>query len=320
MPLQINNPKGELVFDPYKHKERYQKFGNFIDGIVNKDKEIILRILKDFELGRNVNGTKGERSYTRLNTLKSRLRRISQLLTTHYKKGLTTATEAELVGLFKNMKDSLIKKSDGKPYKAVADYIKVYKTFWHWYMKVMKKEGKRFSDITEDLTTKREKPKFNYFTFENMKSMAEQAKYEYKVLMWFLFDSGIRAPTELMNVKSKDLQEDKRTGNYQLNIREETSKTFGRRIKLLLCSDMLKRYIKEKNLSHEDFIFTTDPGTVNKYLQRMGKRILGINDLTMYDFRHSSACYWLPRYKSESALKYRFGWKHIPLPIVKTEN
>ena len=28
----------------------------------------------------------------------------------------------------------------------------------------------------------------------------------------------------------------------------------------------------------------------------------------MYDFRHSSACYWLPRYKSESALKYRFGW------------
>ena len=30
--------------------------------------------------------------------------------------------------------------------------------------------------------------------------------------------------------------------------------------------------------------------------------------LTLYDFRHSSACYWLIRYKSESALKYRFGW------------
>ena len=33
------------------------------------------------------------------------------------------------------------------------------------------------------------------------------------------------------------------------------------------------------------------------------------NELTLYDFRHCSACYWLPRYKSESALKYRFGWK-----------
>jgi len=31
--------------------------------------------------------------------------------------------------------------------------------------------------------------------------------------------------------------------------------------------------------------------------------------LSMYDFRHCSCCYWLPRYKSESALKYRFGWK-----------
>ena len=34
-----------------------------------------------------------------------------------------------------------------------------------------------------------------------------------------------------------------------------------------------------------------------------------IKEITMYDFRHASACYWLPRYKSESALKYRFGWK-----------
>jgi len=319
MPLQINNPKGELVFDPYNQKQRYEKFGNSIEGITDKDREIILRMLKDFELGRNVSGSKGERSYTRLNTLKSRLRRISELLTMHYKKGLTTATEGELVQLFKNMKDGVVKKSDGKPYKAVADYIKTYKAFWHWYMKVMKKEGKRLSDITEDLTTKREKPEFNYFTFENMKSMAEQAKYEYKVLMWFLFDSGIRAPTELMNVKVKDLQIDKKTGNYQLNIREETSKTFGRRIKLLLCSDMLRRYIKEKDMSYEDFIFATNPATVNKYLQRIGKRILGINDLTMYDFRHSSACYWLPRYKSESALKYRFGWKQTEMIHYYTE-
>ena len=33
------------------------------------------------------------------------------------------------------------------------------------------------------------------------------------------------------------------------------------------------------------------------------------SQLTLYDFRHNSCCYWLPRYKSESALKYRFGWK-----------
>ena len=112
--------------------------------------------------------------------------------------------------------------------------------------------------------------------------------------MWFLFDSGIRAPTELMNVKVKDLQLDIKTNNYQLNIRDETSKTFGRKIKLLLCSEILKRYIAEKELKLEDFIFTTSPATVNKYIKRIGERILGLKNLTMYDFRHSSACYWLP--------------------------
>jgi hypothetical protein len=40
------------------------------------------------------------------------------------------------------------------------------------------------------------------------------------------------------------------------------------------------------------------------------KKVLGKDRIIkMYDFRHSSCCYWLPRYKSENALKYRFGWK-----------
>ena len=33
------------------------------------------------------------------------------------------------------------------------------------------------------------------------------------------------------------------------------------------------------------------------------------NGLTLYDFRHASACYWITKYKSESALKYKFAWR-----------
>jgi hypothetical protein len=130
----------------------------------------------------------------------------------------------------------------------------------------------------------------------------------------FLFDSGIRAPTELVNVKVSDLY-----NNYkELNIREETSKTFGRRIKLMLCSDILKEYVLKNNLKSDDFLFDISPPVTNQYLKNLGKRVLGdemslagqkYSDLTMYDFRHCSCCYWLPRYKSESALKFRFGWK-----------
>ena len=155
--------------------------------------------------------------------------------------------------------------------------------------------------------------------------------------MMFLFDTGIRAPTELMNVKVSDLEWNEEGKYYNLNIRHETSKTFGRRIKLLLCSAMLKEYIKNEKIKKEEFIFTTNPHQVNEYLKRLGNKILQMgefyqkrgrdgklyncskNGLTMYDFRHSSACYWLPRYKSESALKYRFGWKKSEMIHYYTE-
>jgi integrase len=145
--------------------------------------------------------------------------------------------------------------------------------------------------------------------------------------MMFLFDTGIRAPTELMNVKVSDLIWDNNKNHYTLIIREETSKTFGRKIKLLLCSEILKKYIKDKNIKNDQFIFTIHPQNANKYLKSLAYRVLKMgtlidrrklksgsyyyalkDGLTMYDFRHSSACYWLIRYKSESALKYRFGW------------
>ncbi|MBU4348069.1 hypothetical protein KJ671_01000, partial [Patescibacteria group bacterium] len=116
------------------------------------------------------------------------------------------------------------------------------------------------------------------------------------------------------NIKVSDLIQDCK----ELNIRDEVSKTFGRRIKLMLCSDLLREHIKFKNLQYDDYLFKISPPSVNQYLKRLAKRVFGdkkslagqkYSDLTMYDFRHCSCCYWLPRYKSESALKFRFGWK-----------
>lgn len=130
----------------------------------------------------------------------------------------------------------------------------------------------------------------------------------------FLFDTGIRSPTELINIKVSDLYNDCK----ELQIREEISKTFGRKIKLMLCSEMIKDYIRGQKLGISDHLFLIKPATVNRYLQRLATRVFGedetlagqkYSEITMYDFRHISCCYWLPRYKSESALKYRFGWK-----------
>ena len=86
----------------------------------------------------------------------------------------------------------------------------------------------------------------------------------------------------------------------------------------MLCPSIIKEYVKAKNLKDNDQLFDINSASANKYLKRLAKRLLGeeksqagqkYSDLTMYDFRHNSCCYWLPRYKSESALKYRFGWR-----------
>ena len=118
----------------------------------------------------------------------------------------------------------------------------------------------------------------------------------------------------MINIRVGDL-----FNNYtELHIREEISKTFGRRIKLMICSDLIKAHVKENNLKLEDQLFPINPTVVNRYLKNLAVTVLGeglseagefYSKLSMYDFRHCSCCYWLPRYKSESALKYRFGWK-----------
>ena len=85
----------------------------------------------------------------------------------------------------------------------------------------------------------------------------------------------------------------------------------------MLCSSLIKEYVNTMGLSREDFLFKICPPVTNKYLKRLSKNLFGdketlaggkCSELTLYDLRHCSSCYWLPRYKSESALKYRFGW------------
>jgi len=333
-------------YDPYKHKEHYTEWksrGSKFPKISQENAEILREYLDDMECGRNVapGVKKGGRSYIRLIHLKSKLYSLIQIIEKQFDGILIPdldQKEMELITLFDKMRRGQIKSpTQYREVKSVGTYAKTFKAFWHWYQRVQRRKGKDVRDITLDLDTLDEKPKFNYFTIEQLKKLCDHAKYNYKVLMMFLFDSGIRAPTELSNVIFSDLNWNDHKGYYELTIREETSKTFGRRIKLLLCSDILRDYIQTNSFASQDRIFKIKPNPVNEYLKRIASDILGIGDdeerhdkngrrykrirngLTMYDFRHSSACYWLPRYKSESALKYRFGWKKSDMIHYYTE-
>jgi hypothetical protein len=309
--------------DPYKHKERYETWKEkidktgFIEGISKTNSKIILEYIFNMEIGINVSrvSVKGSRSYTRLNNLKQRMIFITKALERIYNlNDITLLQEEDIISFFSKMRSGEIKKRDGGVYLSVVDFVKIFKAFWHWHIKVQQKNGKDILDITRDLDTSKTKPKWVYLNESQIKVLTDNAKYEYKVLIWFLLDTGMRAPGELLNIKVGDFLNDFK----ELNIRDEISKTFGRRIKLMRCSDLIKEFVSRKELKNEDYIFSISPKRTNEYFKRLAKRLLGdgiseagdkYSNLTMYDFRHCSCCYWLPIYKSESALKYRFGWK-----------
>jgi len=310
-----------MKIDPFHHKERYlswkEKSSQSIPGISERNSQIILDYLYDMENGLNVgkSSKKGGRSYNRLNNLRQRMVFLAKRLEEIYGvNDFFQIDERQLHNFFTDMKNGILKRIDGRVYQDPANFVKIFKSFWHWHQKVNRKKGVEIYDLTQDLDTSKEKPKWVYLTEKEVKRLCEEAKYEYKVLIMFLFDTGIRSPGELMNIKVSDLHNKCK----ELAIRDEISKTFGRRIKLMISSDIIKGYIENNSLKEEDYLFTISPGSVNQYLKRLAKRVLGdsvspagqrYSELTMYDFRHCSCCYWMPRYKSESALKYRFGWK-----------
>jgi hypothetical protein len=311
-----------MKIDPYNHERRYKNWKKNVlkAGIkrVSKENErLIIDYVFDMENGLNVasGSVKGGRSYIRLNTLIEKTIFFSRRFKERFDiDDISKISEEQLLLFFTQMKNGEVLRNDGEKYIGVANFVKLFKSFWHWYQKVNRKKGIEIKDITLDLDTKQNKPKWVYLNEEQVKRLCSNAKFDYRVLFMFLFDTGIRSPTELMNVRVSDFFNDYK----ELQIREEVSKTFGRRIKLMLCSDLIKDYIKLKELGPTDFVFEIKPSSVNKCLKRLSTKSFGdkeseagakYSEMTMYDFRHISCCYWLPRYKSESALKYRFGWK-----------
>ncbi len=294
----------EVKKDIYNNKKKYLSWKNEvsefgIDGISKTNSELIIRYITDMEEGRNVakGSKKGARSYTRLNTLRIRLIFVTKILEKRELEDLTKLDEKTINDLFNDMRNGVIKTKDGRVYKSVLDYVKVFNAFWHWHIKVNKREGKEIADITEEIDTSRDENSFVYFTKEQLEQMMEYFSQDEQVRMLFMFDTIIRSPTELMNVKLHDLTPDYK----EVTIREETSKTYGRTIKLMLCSDELKAYVERNKLEDGDYLFEFSAPMFNQKLKKISKKLFGdkmskggkrYSELTMYDIRHSGSSHW----------------------------
>ncbi len=94
------------------------------------------------------------------------------------------------------MRNGELPKKGGGRYHSVADFVKIYRAFWHWRMKVERKQGRVYNDICVDRGDSREKPSLVYLT-EDVRRRCNSGKFHYKILLLFLFDTGIRSPDKL---------------------------------------------------------------------------------------------------------------------------
>ena len=123
-------------------KEKILKEG--LGDISKENSEIILRFLKDMELGVNTGkgSRKGGRSPRRLLDLKGRLTSLAKKFEERYKvSDLTKLSEEQLYSFIGEMKSGIIKSQRNKDFKGTSTFARDFKAFWNWYIKTNRKKG-----------------------------------------------------------------------------------------------------------------------------------------------------------------------------------
>lgn len=274
-----------------------------------ENERLIEAMVNDFKIGKNVSVATGGRTEATLRKNRYRMLAICHFAENNFGlKDISKITEDQILTIFEQMQKGKIKTQAGKIFTSVESYQATFKAFWNWFMKKERRENSReIPNVVQDIIAKRKQPEFVYFTIDDLTKMEKLAKHDYRVLMWFLFDSGVR-PEEMKELLCEDISFNSNDSVVTLTVRNHVAKkgSFGRKIKLMLCKDLIRDWIKEKKGS--ELLFPLHPHVVNQYLGRISEKVIG-KRITMYDFRHNSCCYWMNIYKKDQALKYRFGWK-----------
>ena len=324
--MKVDVYKKESTF--LNWKDRVQAEG--IPGLSKANTDIVIQYILDMEAGRNVaNGSaKGGRSYSRLCNLTQRMTWIARMLEQRGVSDIRTCDERTALSLFSDMERGVLRTQNGTRYKSYGDYVRVFKAFWHWWQKRSKKEQNKYIvDITEDIRTETPTPPFVYISKERLHELLPYFSEDEQVVLYFVFDSLVRAPTEVLSLQARHIYE--RDGDVWVTIPDEVSKTFGRTLNLLYCGNALLNYIRRHNLAPEDRLFSFSPRLLTRKLQAVAVQLFGdtrshaqgdwYRTVTLYDLRHSGAVHFRllakenPHCISLDAVRHRGGWADMKM-------
>jgi len=279
------------------------EFSNgLIEGLTAHNSKIAIAQLIDFENGINTT-TRGLRTPASL----LRLRNCYKTLSKHIgKKDIDKISQVELTKIIKKVNKE--------------HFARNIKVIFNWLERTKRIKENPTKHIIADEFSKG-KPAWVYLGEEKMKLLLNSLGAKHKALAYLIYDSGVR-PEEAFKLRVYDLQDDFKSleivEKRQNGERIAKKNSFGRKVKLKLCTDLIKEFINTNNLKHNDLLFQITQNGFSKALRIQAKKLFGTdptkarkspNKITARDLRHNSACYWLKRYKTNKDLMYRFGWK-----------
>lgn len=291
-------------------------------NIPDREKEKVREYIKKYASGKITN---------RLgNNPDALIERLTQLLRCPLENIKQPITEKEVETFFDNLviKQKIksyspkSKEYDNKPYstKTQIEIISALKKYLTWRYSDLKliaplniRIGKKEKDI-ESLTL----DEINKL-YKGCKS--EEERY----LISGLFSSGGRIE-EFLSIRLCDIILPQKDEFIKVVIRNDTSKTKGRTISLyydktLECFPEYIKQRREAGCKPTDFIFTQSYALVQRFLSKLGKRILN-KRVHAHLFRHASAD-WLASRLNRQQMCIFFGWafsSNMPDKYINRQN
>lgn len=292
----------EGKIDIHNRKEQYELALKCLDKdelVSQKNKELILKFLKDCEDGKTLRNRQRKKiGISRLNRLLDLLKNFAKW----FNKSFEEVTQTDLDKIISDLEKDIFKKKNGMNFSqsSKAYYKKSFKKFNKWLQ-----ENKINTSLDCGLFETYEIMKeVEAITKEEVEKMISQTgSIMNKTMLAFLFDSGARAE-EFLNIRIKHLSQ--REDKYFVRI--EFSKTMPRTIILPIASPYIQQWIKEhpNTNNSESLLFPLSYDALRMFITRTGKKVLN-KHISPHTLRHSSASYYC-NILNQYQLCKRYGW------------
>ncbi len=297
----------EEFIDIHKNEKYYQNKLKKLQkdkGLSERNKEIILRYLRESELGKTIKkGQKKKIGAGRNLQVAGWL----NLMTKWFKKDLDKVTEKDMEKLVYDLDKGIIKSRYHKPYSSEgkSNIKKFIRKFYKW----LKGENKFYPDMVEWIDTSKIDTIIQ--AIPGLKLGVERIvelipDIRRKALVMVGFDSGFREG-EILNCRVEDVEKDN-DGIYYITCKY--SKTKPRTVSLPYSSDLLDRWLKlhPKKENPKAQLWQTSRVMYYKTVKLYGRKAHNKN-ITVHMLRHTSASFYAPKIDRVNFCK-RYGWSY----------